>query len=288
MLRSTLLLKEEVFVCNARLRWIMLLRTAILCLVAAAVLGISTAALASPGQTNAVPEASVFVLGPVGIAAVVAAERRRRRLASIKRGVGTAYHVVKRSIDIVLATAILLASAPLFALIALMVRLDSPGPILFRRRVVGKGGASFDMFKFRSMVEGAERILDEDESLRQEYYVNCKLKSDPRVTRLGRVLRKTSLDELPQLLNVLLGNMTFVGPRPIASDEIDIYGPEVENFKTVTPGITGLWQTCGRSETSYEKRVKLDMLYIEKRSIALDLWIIVSTVPAVLLKRGAF
>jgi lipopolysaccharide/colanic/teichoic acid biosynthesis glycosyltransferase len=137
------------------------------------------------------------------------------------------------------------------------------------------------------MVDGAEQILEQDDELKNEYYVNCKLKQDPRITKLGSFQRKTSLDELPQLLNVLLGNMTFVGPRPIHQDEVDIYGPDVERFKTVTPGITGLWQTCGRSETSYEERVRMDMQYIEQRSIMLDLWVIISTVPAVLLKRGA-
>lgn len=244
-------------------------------------------AWASPDGPSAVPEASALVLAPVGIGAVIAMERRRRRMARLRRGVGAAYYVVKRSIDISLAFAVLLVSFPLFALIALLVRLDSPGPVLFRRRVIGRDGGSFDMFKFRSMVEGAEDILEQDESLKKAYYVNAKLKSDPRITRLGRFLRKTSLDELPQLFNILFGTMTFVGPRPIHADEVEIYGPDVETFKTVTPGVTGLWQTCGRSETSYEERVRMDMLYIEKRSILLDVWIILSTVPAVLLRRGA-
>ncbi len=251
---------------------------------------LASAAIAWAGAGSppaAVPEASALVLAPVGIGAVVAVQRRRRRLAGIRPKVGAAYFIVKRSVDIMLASCMLLVLSPLFALIALLVRLDSPGPVLFRRRVIGKGGKSFDMFKFRSMVEGAESILEQDDSLKNEYYVNCKLKCDPRVTRLGRFLRKTSLDELPQFINIILGNMTFVGPRPIHADEVEIYGPSVERFKAVTPGITGLWQTCGRSEVSYEDRVQMDMLYIDKRSILLDLWIIVSTVPAVLLRRGA-
>ncbi len=234
-----------------------------------------------------VPEASACVLAPVGIAAVIALEKRRRRIAKICEGVGLAYFFVKRLVDISLAFGILLLSSPLFLLIAVMVRFGSPGPVFFRRRVIGKNGKSFDMYKFRSMVDGAEKILEQSEDLKSEYYINCKLKEDPRITGLGKFLRKTSLDELPQLLNVLIGNMTFVGPRPIHHDEVEIYGPNVEQFKTVTPGITGLWQTCGRSETSYEERVRMDMQYIEQRSIMLDLWIIISTVPAVLLKRGA-
>lgn len=245
------------------------------------------AALGSPVGGHSVPEASACVLAPMGIAAVIAIEKRRRRLAKIYNGVGVAYFLVKRLIDILLASAILLLSSALFAIIAVLVRMDSTGPIFFRRKVIGKHGKSFDMYKFRSMVDGAEQILDQNDDLKSEYYVSCKLKQDPRITNIGKFLRKTSLDELPQLLNVLLGNMTFVGPRPIHHDEVEIYGPQVERFKTVTPGITGIWQTCGRSETSYEERVRMDMQYIDQRSILLDLWIIISTVPAVLLKRGA-
>ncbi|MCE5313674.1 MAG: sugar transferase [Armatimonadota bacterium] len=256
-------------------------------MILAAFILLFAAGVAYADTQHSVPEASACILAPMGIAAVIAVERRRRRLAKIYQGVGAAYFAVKRLTDILLASAILLVSSALFAAIAALVRLDSPGPIFFKRRVIGKHGKSFDMYKFRSMVDGAEQILEHSDDLKSEYYVNCKLKSDPRITNLGKFLRKTSLDELPQLLNVLLGNMTFVGPRPIHHDEVEIYGPCVEQFKTVTPGITGLWQTCGRSETSYEERVRMDMQYIEQRSILLDLWILVSTVPAVLLKRGA-
>lgn len=238
-------------------------------------------------EANVVPDASALVLAPMGIAAIVAAERRRRRLAKIKRGVGAAYFFVKRITDIALASAILLALVPLCALIALLVRIDSSGPIVYRRRVVGKHGHEFDMFKFRSMVHDAEKVLAEDEDLAKEYYVNCKLKSDPRVTKIGSFLRKTSLDEIPQLINVILGQMTFVGPRPIANDEIDIYGPAFEQFKTVKPGITGLWQTNGRSETSYAKRVQMDMAYIQERSTFMDVRILINTVIVVLTKQGA-
>lgn len=245
------------------------------------------AAYAVTNNANAVPEASTIILAPAGIAAIVAVERRRRRMSQIRRGVGIAYFFVKRLFDITLSTALLLVFAPVFAIITFLVRLDSPGPVLFKRRVIGRHGKSFDMYKFRSMADKAESILEQDVELQKAYYVNCKLKHDPRVTKIGRVLRKISLDELPQLLNVFLGNMTFVGPRPIHADEVVIYGPCVEQFKTVTPGITGLWQTCGRSETSYKTRVEMDMLYIQNRSILFDLRIILTTVPAVLLKRGA-
>lgn len=263
-------------------------RTWSLGLIALCLLALGGGAYASPDHPSVVPEASALVLAPMGIAAVVAAERRRRQYSGIRESVGALYYLVKRIVDVTVALTILTVSFPLFLAIAVLVRLDSAGPIMFRRRVVGRYGKQFNMYKFRSMVEGAEQILEQDEELKKQYYVNAKLQSDPRVTRLGRFLRKTSLDELPQLINVLFGNMTFVGPRPIAPDEIELYGPEFERFKTVTPGITGLWQTCGRSETSYEKRVQMDMLYIEQRSILLDAWIMVSTIPAVLLKRGAY
>lgn len=247
----------------------------------------SSIAWADDNGTPQVPEVSAAVLAPLGVGAVIAVERRRRRLAAVQRGVGVAYFVTKRCIDLCLSACLLVVLAPLFAVIALLVRLSGPGPILFRRRVIGRNGMSFDMLKFRSMVSGAEQILAEDEQLKKIYYINCKIEDDPRVTRVGRFLRRTSLDELPQLINVFLGHMTFVGPRPIHADEVAIYGPCVERFKTVTPGITGLWQTRGRSNTSYEERVRMDMQYIDERSILLDLWILAYTIPAVLTKRGA-
>lgn len=263
-------------------------RIAVLLIIVAAIALVCSCAYASSGNPVIVPEASACVLAPMGIAAIIAAERHRRRVRAVQQGISVFYLVAKRMIDFALASSLLLIALPIFALIACMVRLDSRGPVLYRRRVVGRGGRRFDMFKFRSMVDGAESILEQDEDLKKEYYVAAKLRTDPRVTRLGRFLRMTSLDELPQLINILLGNMTFVGPRPIAPDEIDLYGCAIEHFQKVTPGITGIWQTCGRSETSYATRVEMDLQYIEKRCLLLDLWIIVSTIPAVLLKRGAY
>lgn len=261
--------------------------TALLLIVLIVMIVGSSVAWADDSHTPQVPEVSAAVLAPLGVGAVIAVERRRRRLAAVRRGVGAVYFITKRCIDFCLSACLLVALAPVFALLALLVRLSGPGPILFRRRVIGRNGMSFDMLKFRSMVSGAEQILAEDEELRKIYYVNCKIEDDPRVTKVGRFLRRTSLDELPQLINVFLGHMTFVGPRPIHADEVAIYGPCVERFKTVTPGITGLWQTRGRSNTSYEERVRMDMQYIDERSILLDLWILVYTIPAVLTKRGA-
>lgn len=248
---------------------------------------IVASAVSANGKSAVVPEVSAAVLAPLGLGAIVAVRRRQRRLAELERRVGAAYHLIKRGIDVALSASLLVVTAPVFGIIALLVAFSGGGPVLFRRRVIGKDGKSFDMLKFRSMVVGAEQILADSEELKAHYYVNCKLQCDPRVTNVGKFLRKTSLDELPQLINVFLGEMTFVGPRPIHADEVDIYGPSVERFKTVTPGVTGLWQTRGRSNTSYEERVRMDMLYIEQRSVLLDLWIIAYTIPAVLLKRGA-
>lgn len=235
----------------------------------------------------AVPGAPASVLASIGFAAVLAAERRRRKLARLKQGADAFYYLVKRLIDILLSFGLLLAFLPVLITIAVLVRMDSPGPIFFRRKVIGKNGRSFDMFKFRSMVTNADEILERDPALWAEYSKNFKLSIDPRVTHLGLFLRKTSLDELPQLANVLLGTMTFVGPRPIHEDEVVLYGSDIERFKIVKPGITGLWQTSGRSDTCYEVRVSMDMQYISQRCIAMDLAIILRTIPAVLTRRGA-
>jgi lipopolysaccharide/colanic/teichoic acid biosynthesis glycosyltransferase len=240
------------------------------------------------GSQTAVPESAAMVLAPTGLAAALALNRFRSRYDYVREGISFGYYTAKRVFDVIVAIVVLAITSPIFILTALLVRLDSAGPIIFRRMAMGKYGKVFPMYKFRTMVDGAERILEQSEELKKAYYSNCKLKDDPRVTRLGKFLRKTSLDELPQLLDVLLGHMTFVGPRPIAADEVALYGPSVERFKSVTPGITGLWQTCGRSETSYDRRVELDMQYIDKRSLLLDLRILLNTIPSVLLKRGAF
>jgi lipopolysaccharide/colanic/teichoic acid biosynthesis glycosyltransferase len=228
-----------------------------------------------------------YIYTPSGIALLAMIQWKWRHYDRIREGIGFGYYLTKRFIDIALALFLLVLSSPVSLVIALLVYMENDGPIIFKRMAIGRYGKIFPMFKFRTMIDGAEQALAENEELKKIYYSNCKIENDPRVTKLGRILRKTSLDEIPQLFNVLLGHMTFVGPRPIAEDEVAIYGPAVEKFKMVTPGITGLWQTSGRSETSYERRVELDMLYIEKRSILFDIWILLKTIPAVLLKRGA-
>ena len=178
---------------------------------------------------------------------------------------------------------------PLFALIAAMVKLDSPGPIFYRRRVLGVSGKEFDALKFRTMAVNGDEILAQYPQLVAELQANHKLKVDPRITRVGHLLRKTSLDELPQLINVLLGEMSLVGPRMISPEERLEYGQMQLNLLTVKPGLTGLWQVSGRSELSYADRVQLDMHYIRNYSIWLDLQILFfQTLPAVLKRTGAY
>jgi len=182
---------------------------------------------------------------------------------------------------------VLLAS-PLLGLIALVVRLDSPGPILHRRRVMGLNGRQFDAFKFRTMHVDADRILEARPDLWEELAQSHKLVDDPRITRVGRFLRRYSLDELPQIFNVLRREMSLIGPRMISPEEMPKYNQWGINLLTVRPGITGLWQVSGRSSITYVERVRLDMYYIRNWSIWLDVHLLVRTIPAVLKGVGAY
>jgi exopolysaccharide biosynthesis polyprenyl glycosylphosphotransferase len=179
-----------------------------------------------------------------------------------------------------------------FLAIAAYMKITDPGPIIYRRRVVGVGGKEFDAFKIRTMVVNSKEVLADllarDPEARTEWNQYYKLKNDPRITKIGGLLRKTSVDELPQLVNVLRGEMSLVGPRMITMEEVEKYGNWGMNLHTVKPGITGLWQVTGRSELTYEERVRLDMRYIRNYSIWLDLQILVQTIPAVLLSKGAY
>jgi exopolysaccharide biosynthesis polyprenyl glycosylphosphotransferase len=195
---------------------------------------------------------------------------------------------LKAAIDYTVSFFALLALSPVLLTIAAIVRIDSPGPIFHRRRVLGRGGRVFDAFKFRTMVVDADRVLATDAKLRQSFENGFKLKSDPRITRVGRFLRRTSLDELPQLLNVLRGEMSLVGPRMIVPSEAGRYGKWQLNLLTVKPGITGPWQVRGRSDIPYEDRIRLNMQYIRNYSIWLDLEILLRTIPAVLGGQGAY
>jgi lipopolysaccharide/colanic/teichoic acid biosynthesis glycosyltransferase len=177
---------------------------------------------------------------------------------------------------------------PLLIILALAVKLDSPGPVIYRRRVLGRDGRVFNAFKFRTMYVNGDEILAQYPKLRAELNVNYKLKHDPRVTRIGQLLRKYSLDELPQLFNILFQDMSLIGPRIITPNEIAKYGWHGRTLVTVLPGLTGLWQVSGRSDTSYDERVVLDMHYINNWSIWLDIKILLQTVPAVLRGDGAY
>ena len=197
----------------------------------------------------------------------------------------------KRVMDGFLALVAFAVFLPAFVVIPLVVRLTSRGPAFYRHRRLGKGGREIHIWKFRSMYVDADRRLKEltasDADLAKEWESSFKLSHDPRVTPFGRFLRKTSLDELPQLFNVFSGDMALVGPRPIVDDEVRQYGNAYRVFSSVRPGITGLWQVSGRSDTGYERRVALDTYYVLNWSPWLDLWILLRTVFAVLFMRGA-
>jgi lipopolysaccharide/colanic/teichoic acid biosynthesis glycosyltransferase len=195
------------------------------------------------------------------------------------------YLVVKRLLDFVVCAVLAPIMLLLFVVCALAIRLDSPGPIFIRQERTGRDGRRFPMFKFRTMVENAEELKAQLAHLNVLPPPDFKIPNDPRITRVGRFLRKTSLDEFPQLLNVIRGEMTLVGPRP-TSFSPDTYDLWHTYRLEVTPGITGLWQLRGRSKTSLDERLRLDIEYIDHRSLALDLKILVETLPAIARRSG--
>lgn len=196
--------------------------------------------------------------------------------------------LLKGALDRIGAAVGLILLLPFLILIALLVKLDSPGPALHRRRVLGAGGQTFEALKFRTMRVDADEYLEQYPELAEELERNGKLKDDPRVTRLGKFLRKASIDELPQLVNVLKGQMSLVGPRMISPPEWVKFGKWKHNLLTVKPGITGLWQVSGRSELSYEDRVRLDMHYIRNYTLWLDMRVLFNTLGTVLRGSGAY
>lgn len=198
---------------------------------------------------------------------------------------------IKRSLDICGAVIGLILFGPLFLLIILLLQIETPGKVFYRQVRLGYAGARFGMLKFRTMRECAEeelgKVLLKDPKYLSEYERYQKLARDPRLTRLGRFLRKTSLDELPQLWNVLVGEMSLVGPRPFMPDQLALYGPAYLDYQRVLPGITGLWQVSGRNLLSFQDRVRLDEIYIQDWSIWLDLEILARTPWAVIFQVGA-
>jgi lipopolysaccharide/colanic/teichoic acid biosynthesis glycosyltransferase len=197
------------------------------------------------------------------------------------------YYVIKRLLDIVLSISGIIVLMPVFVIIALCIKLDDGGPVLHFREIIGLHGRRFYALKFRTMIRNADEFLAKHPELLRKYQQNMKLIGDPRITRVGKFLRKTSLDELPQLFNVLVGQMSLVGPRIIHPSELPRYGEYAQKRLSVRPGITGLWQISGRQHISYDERVRLDMQYIDHRSCIADIVILLKTVKVFIVHTGA-
>lgn len=208
-------------------------------------------------------------------------------LTTIIREPSLVYFMAKRLVDIVLAFIGILLLMPVFLTIAICIKLDDGGEVLHFREIIGKHGRRFHALKFRTMIPDADKYLTRHPELMRKFQQNMKLEHDPRITRVGRFLRKTSLDELPQLFNVLVGQMSLVGPRIIHPSELPRYGKYAPKRLSVRPGITGLWQISGRQHISYDERVLLDMRYIDTRSFIVDLAILVRTLKVFIVHTGA-
>lgn len=198
------------------------------------------------------------------------------------------YIKVKRVIDMILASIALILLSPLFAIIAIAIKIDSKGPVFFAHKRIGKNGNIIKLYKFRSMVINAEELIKSftPEQMR-EYKENYKLTNDPRITKVGKFLRKTSLDELPQLINIINGDLSIIGPRPVVADELEKYGVNKDKFLSVTPGLTGYWAANGRSNTTYEQRMKMELYYIDNLSLKMDIKVFFKTILSVVKKEGA-
>lgn len=199
-----------------------------------------------------------------------------------------AYDILKRFIDIIVGFIGLIICIPIFVIIGIAIKIDSKGPVFFKHRRIGKHGKKIEIYKFRTMIDNAEEAMKYfTEEQKKEFAENFKLENDPRVTRVGKILRKTSLDELPQIINILKGEMSIIGPRPVVKSELEKYGSNKDKFLSVSPGLTGYWAANGRSDVSYEERMALELYYVDNRSLLLDLKIFVKTIGSVLRGRGA-
>lgn len=200
--------------------------------------------------------------------------------------------IMKRIFDIVATVCGGIFILPFMLIIAIIIYLDSGGPIIYKQKRVGRNGKEFNFYKFRSMVKNADTILEEylntHEDEKKEWQKNFKLKNDPRVTKIGKIIRKTSIDELPQLWNVLIGDMSLVGPRPLLPNEVERYSSYIEDYKLVLPGLTGVWQVSGRSDTTFEERVIMDSWYIHNWSVWIDIVYLLKTVLVVVKSKGAY
>lgn len=198
--------------------------------------------------------------------------------------------LAKRVFDIAFSLSVLILFSPVYLLLGLLIALSSPGPVFYVQERVGKSYKSFSCIKFRTMVVNADEMLSEliaaSPGLRQEFEDNFKLKRDPRVTKVGHFLRLTSLDEFPQFWNVLKGDMSVVGPRPLVAEELPRYGRHIDKILTIKPGITGLWQVSGRNDIPYSRRIQIDLYYANFHSMWLDLWVILKTIVVVIVPKN--
>jgi exopolysaccharide production protein ExoY len=205
---------------------------------------------------------------------------------------GEAQPALSRFIDVVGAVSILVVALPFLIILAIALKLDSPGPVFFAQRRIGRGGREFPCMKFRTMCKDADlalqRHLANSSAARMEWARDHKLRNDPRITRLGGLVRKLSLDEFPQLINIIRGDMSLVGPRPIIRAEVVRYGRYFQEYCKVRPGLTGLWQVSGRNDVSYRRRVSIDCYYVRNRSLLLDMKILLRTAPVVLGSKGSY
>lgn len=198
------------------------------------------------------------------------------------------YFIVKRVLDVLLSIVGLVVLGPLLLILALTIKLDSKGPVLFRQSRPGFKGKKFLCLKFRTMAIDAEAIMEAKPELANEFALYGKIKDDPRITKMGVFLRKTSMDELPQMWNILVGQMSVVGPRPIVWSQVDQYGSHIHNLYSVLPGLAGLWQVQGRSNTTMDERIQMDISYAEQASLALDVKLALQTGISVIKKDGAY
>ncbi len=198
------------------------------------------------------------------------------------------YRYIKRFMDVILATIALVVLSPIFLIIAIAIKIESKGPVFFKHTRIGKNGKIIKLYKFRSMVINAEELIKSfTPEQMKEYKENYKLTNDPRITKIGKFLRKTSLDELPQLLNIIKGDLSIIGPRPVVTDELKKYGANTEKFLSVTPGLTGYWAANGRSCTTYEQRMQMELYYIDNLSLKMDIKVFFKTIEAVIKREGA-
>lgn len=209
---------------------------------------------------------------------------RTRKASSTRLG----YRIAKRAMDILLAGVGTVIAAPFILLIILAIKIDSKGPAFYVHKRIGKNGKPLRLYKFRSMYTNADQLFQQfTPEQKAEWQENFKLREDPRITRVGNFLRRSSLDELPQLLNILQGNLSVVGPRPVVAEELEKYGPNKEKFLSVTPGLTGYWQAFTRSDGTYEDRMAMELYYVDHANLWWDIKIILATVVSVVKGRGA-